>query len=364
MPYSVFKQAGSEAIDPPTLMDASIPLELSGEAVRARLCIFTDASGNECALRPDLTLPVAKHEAARRMSGETDAHRYHYNARAYRLPSKLGQPMEFIQIGTEVFGAPSTPQEDANLFALVAEAARVGGAAPASAWFGDLAIFPAFVDALDLDPAVGAALKRAFRQAGGIAALLSEDTEVVNTGLAARLSGASREEAEALVRDVYRVSGIELIGVRTMEEIVDGLMTKANAALAGGIPASARGLLEDVLAVETPIEKASAELARIAKKTKLNGVGKALDTLEARIDAMKTAAPKFLTNAKFGTLFGRRFNYYDGFLFELFAENADQATPFAAGGRYDSLIEKLSGGAVTATGIGGVVRPDRMEKSS
>jgi ATP phosphoribosyltransferase regulatory subunit len=54
---------------PDYVLPADIPLELSGEAVRARLCVFTDNRGAEMAMRPDLTLPVAQREAARLEGG-------------------------------------------------------------------------------------------------------------------------------------------------------------------------------------------------------------------------------------------------------------------------------------------------------
>ena len=58
-PLEVFEKLGGEFVDPPMVMPAAQPLELSGEAVRARLCVFTGTGGEECALRPDLTLPLA-----------------------------------------------------------------------------------------------------------------------------------------------------------------------------------------------------------------------------------------------------------------------------------------------------------------
>ena len=364
MPSSVFEQSGGELIDPPTLMDASIPLELSGEAVRARLCIFTDANGREQALRPDLTLPVAIEEAERLKAGGSGPRRYRYNARAYRLPSAPGQALEFSQLGVEQFGAPSAPQADAELFGQVAEAAQAGGAAEGSASFGDLAVFPAFVDALELGDAVSSALKRAFRQAGGVAALLKADQGTAKPGLAAALVGASREDAEATVRNVLGVSGIETIGARSLEEIVDGLMTKAASVKAGGIPNDAVKVLEEVLGVEEAPERVAGTLSSIAKSAALTGLDPTIERLATRMDLITKAAPKFLGNARFGTPFGRRFNYYDGFLFELTAKDAPESAPFAAGGRYDSLIEKLSGGVVNTNGIGGVVRPDRLEIAS
>lgn len=360
MPAQIFQQAGGILIDPPTLIDASIPLELSGEAVRARLCIFTDANGKEQALRPDLTLPVAKTEAERLAGGGSGEQRYHYDARAYRLPTAPDQPLEFTQIGMEIFGGPSTPEADEELFVRVTEAAEAGGMTSGKTWLGDLAIFPAFVDALGLAEVTTAALKRAFRQAGGVAALLKNTHSKASTGLAARLAGASRADAEAIVKDILGLSGIEPVGTRSLEEIVEGLMAKAAGASAGGIPEDARSVLEDVLAVEAEIEGVTDALSAIAARANLNSMDAPLEMLQMRIDMIRKSAPKFLSGAKFGTPFGRRFNYYDGFVFEVFADDASETAPFAAGGRYDSLIEKLSGGRVNATGIGGVVRPDRM----
>ena len=53
--------------EPKTLLPAETILELSGEAVRSRLCTFTDASGTEHCLRPDLTTPIAQIVATREL---------------------------------------------------------------------------------------------------------------------------------------------------------------------------------------------------------------------------------------------------------------------------------------------------------
>ena len=55
---------GGELVDPPVTIEAAVPLELSGEVVRNRICTFVDADGKEWALRPELTLPVAQAEIA------------------------------------------------------------------------------------------------------------------------------------------------------------------------------------------------------------------------------------------------------------------------------------------------------------
>ena len=90
---AVFARLGGDLVDPPTLMPAALPLELSGEAVRARLCVFANGDGYEQALRPDLTLPVAQAEADARAAGTTTGETVaRYAARAFRLPSERGLP--------------------------------------------------------------------------------------------------------------------------------------------------------------------------------------------------------------------------------------------------------------------------------
>ena len=53
-------EAGFERIEPPVLQPASIFLDMSGEAIRGRLYLTSDASGAELCLRPDYTIPVCR----------------------------------------------------------------------------------------------------------------------------------------------------------------------------------------------------------------------------------------------------------------------------------------------------------------
>ncbi|WP_300379268.1 ATP phosphoribosyltransferase regulatory subunit [Henriciella sp.] len=359
-PEDIFARLGGELTDPPIVMPASQPLELSGEAVRARLCVFVGANGEECALRPDLTLPLAIAQAEAGVSGETVKR---YAARAFRLPIVPDDRVEFTQVGFERYGAASTPETDADVFALVCEAARESGVKESETRMGDLAVFPAFVDALSLAPGLADALKRAFRQVGGVSALLEAKPEQPAHGLAARLKGASPAEAKAIVADIFALSGIQPQGTRTLDEIVEGLLAQAADAEHGGAPELARETLEAVMAVDCPPEEAADSLSTIARKAGVSGVDPVLEGLEKRVSAMRAQAGDFMTSARFGTPFGRRFNYYDGFLFELFRPGeASGRKPFGAGGRYDTLLSKLSNGTVDATAIGGVVRPDRLKE--
>ncbi|MCI4644685.1 MAG: ATP phosphoribosyltransferase regulatory subunit [Hyphomonadaceae bacterium] len=359
-PVEIFAKLGGELVDPPILMPAAQPLELSGEAVRARLCVFTDANGEECALRPDLTLPLALAQAG---AGTADETIKRYAARAFRLPSVPGDPMEFTQIGFERYGAPATADVDAESFALVCEAAASAGITDSMLRMGDLAVFPAFVDALTLPEGLADALKRAFRQAGGVSALLSGAHKPPASGLSARLKGASLTEARDIVAEIFALAGTQMQGARSLDDIVEGLLAQAAEEEDEEAPALARQTLEAVMAVECAPENAADALLAIARQAGIDGVDPVLERLSARVAGMARLAPDFLKSARFGTPFGRRFNYYDGFVFELIAQDGDPRRPFGSGGRYDGLIRDLSGGTMDMTAIGGVVRPDRLAEA-
>lgn len=355
-----FRRLGGERIDPATVLPAALPLDLCGEAVRARLCVFKDHANRDLALRPDLTLPVALAEIDARKDGQVKGERVHqYAARAFRLPSAPEEPTEFFQIGFERFGAPVTAQNDAEAYQLVSEVSEEADVKTGVARLGDLGILPAFIDALGLSPTVNASLRRAFREAGGVSAYLarmSPDRKRISNDLV----GMARGEVEDHITEVMETEGIQHFGNRSMDEIVTRLIEQAEDANAGAVPDNARSILERVLALECPPRVASERLRALAEASGLQGVDKALDTLSERMQLMFENAPRFLEQASFSPGFGRRFTYYDGFVFEIAEVGARAARPFGAGGRYDRLLSDLSRGAVSATAIGGVVRPDRL----
>ena len=354
---AVFEAAGGTPIDPDYVLPADIPLELSGEAVRARLCVFTDNRGAEMAMRPDLTLPVAQREVARLGEAGGSAKTYTYAARAFRLPAAADDPIEFTQVGVERFGHDAGPAADAELFALVHRAVEACGVQPVAVVTGDLGIFPAFIDALGLPTVSTDLLKRAFRQEGGVRAVLDAGARELDADVLAALDA---DDAKAALGAVLAARAIPLAGARSLAEIVDGLRARRTAIAAGGLPETARAALLALRDVDCPLTEAPGRLSDLARTHGLAGADAALAAFAARVEKIMALVPAARRTAAFRAGFGRRFTYYDGFVFEVLAYGLSASQPVAAGGRYDGLIAGLSSGRVSATGIGGIVRPDRM----
>lgn len=356
----IFMRLGGDVINPATVLPASLPLDLCGESVRARLCMLTDHRNKDLALRPDLTLPVALAEIEARKAGTITGQSVHqYAARAFRQPAISGEPMEFMQVGFERFGALETTSVDAETYELVSHEAEAAGVKHGQGRFGDLGILPAFIDALDLSPTVNAGLRRAFREQGGVSAYL-ERANRPRDGLVRRLAGLDRISVETEVAAAMKAGKIRHFGNRTMDEVVVRLMEQAVDAQNGDVPTKAGEVLSAVLEVKGAPQAAVDRLAFISREAGLTGVEDALEGLVLRMDMIGKAAPRFLEGAIFGASFGRRFTYYDGFVFEIAEVGERSARPFGAGGRYDQLLSDLSGGEISATAIGGVVRPDRL----
>lgn len=354
---AVVETAGGTPIDPDYVLPADIPLELSGEAVRARLCVFQDYRGADMAMRPDLTLPVAQREAARRAAGEGGAKTYTYAARAFRIPVAPDDQLEFTQVGLERFGHEASAEADAELFALIHRAVEACGVAPSGVIMGDLAIFPAFIDALGLPGVTADLLKRAFRQEGGVRAVLDAASRPLEPDVAVVLSAA---DPVAALGNLLSERNIPMAGGRSLAEIVEGLKARCAAIEAGGLSQATRDVLLALREVDCPLGEAAGTLSALAETHGLGAVPGAIAALKARAEAILARVPAAAQTARFRTGFGRRFTYYDGFVFEILAPGLELTQPVAAGGRYDGLLTGLSGGKVSATGIGGVVRPDRM----
>lgn len=338
--------------EPKTLLPAEVILELSGEAVRSRLCTFTDASGAEHCLRPDLTTPIAQMVATR----ELPVARYHGAGPVYRLPPRgSDDPVEHLQIGFEWFGNTSSPAEDAEALSVALEAAQAGGVSGAKVRFGDVAIYHALLAALPLSPQWRDRLRRAFSRRKGPRELLEAAMGQADMADVTRRIGVlGAEEATRAVEAELTAMGVEPVG-RTPSEIARRLREKATDPLPEpGVSA----VLASYLDLSMPAAESASTLEQFAADVGLN-IAPALEIYAERMALIAKLKPPFWAGATFSAEAGRRFEYYDGFVFELAHADASDR-PIVSGGRYDGLIARLSAGGVEAAGIGAAIRADRL----
>jgi len=334
-----FAQAGYVQAEPAILQPAEPFLDLSGEDIRKSLYLTTDPSGEELCLRPDLTIPVARDYLSSRRAGQPAGFCYLGPVFRYRG----GAPSEFLQAGIESFGRQDRAAADAEMLALGLEATAAFGLTDVDIRTGDVALFIALIDALDLYPVWKRRLIKDFNRKISLEQDLERLTLATGTsrneyeGVLAALAGSDRKAALALVTDLMSIAGATNVGGRSVSEIADRFLEQST--LKGGaLPRNALETIKRFLAISGDPDDALAQLRALAADARLD-LTAAIDQFESRIGFM---AARGIDTAKtrFSTSFGRGLDYYTGFEFELHSKR-NGTEPLVAGGRYDGLMTQL-----------------------
>src|SRR6266702_259304 len=314
-----FAQAGYVRAEPAILQPAEPFLDLSGEDIRKSLYLTTDLSGEELCLRPDLTIPVARDYLASGRAGQPAG--FSYLGPVFRYRS--GQASEFLQAGIESFGRQDRAAADAEMLALALEATAAFGVRDVEIRTGDVALFNALLDALDLYPVWRRRLVKDFNRKISLEQDLERLAQATATtrseyqGVLAALAGSDRKAALAFVT-----------------------------------------VLKRFLSISGNPDDAIAELRALTIDAKLD-LAAAIDQFESRVGFM-AARGVDVKGTRFSTAFGRGLDYYTGFEFELH-HKGNGTEPLVAGGRYDGLMTQL-GSAEPIAAVGFSVWVDALTR--
>jgi ATP phosphoribosyltransferase regulatory subunit len=338
-----FAQAGYLRAEPTILQPAEPFLDLSGEDIRKSLYLTTDANGEELCLRPDLTIPVARDYLGSAQAGKPAG--FSYLGPVFRF--RGGRPSEFLQAGIESFGRQDRAAADAEMLALALEATSAFGLKDVEIRTGDVALFIALIDALELYPVWRRRLIKDFNRKANLVQDIERLTLATAPGrheyegVLAALAGSDRKAALALVTDLMSIAGTTNVGGRTVAEIADRFLEQST--LKGGaLPRDALKTIERFLAIAGDPDDSVAQLRKLADDAKLD-LAAAIDQLESRIGFM-AARGLDTGRTRFSTSFGRGLDYYTGFEFELH-NKGNGVEPLVAGGRYDGLMTQLGSAA-------------------
>ena len=359
-----FLSREASPVDVPVMQPLALLLDLSGEAMRSRLFVVQADGIDEACLRPDFTIAVA----LAHMGAKASASAYRYEGKAFVVAQPGShRPEEFLQIGLEALGDGGDKANDAELLVLAWQAAVAGGRKDLSIELGDVSLFSAFVDALNLAPTIAARLKRAFTRPRSLKAVLeqaqaAEPPARAADHLSALLARLPEPEAAEALEELWATAGIEPVGGRTAAEIVHRLAERARDRSAPRLTATQADLINRFLTISDTPAEALSQVAALAVEAKANLFAQLTDWT-ARLTILADAGLPQNT-MRLSPAFGRNFGYYDGFLFEVRSAALGQDAPVAAGGRYDGLLARLqaqTGGGQGATGgaAGCMVRPWR-----
>jgi len=338
---AAFARAGYTRVSPAILQPAEPFFDLSGEDMRRHMYLVTDTAGREFCLRPDLTIPVARHYLASAAAQQRAS--FCYLGPVFRDSGITSG--EFLQAGIESFGRPDTAAADAEALALGIEATAHYGLPAPRIVIGDVALFSALITALDLAPAWKRRLLKDFNRKATLAqdlerlTLAGRQNRSEYQGVLAALANANPKAAQALVTDLLSIAGKSAVGGRSIGEIADRFVEQAELGASSALPAETCALIGRFLAVAGTPSKAAAALRALAAEARV-ALGPALERFESRIAALAGRGVD-VDRIQFATAFGRGVDYYTGFVFELHDPAARVDGQLVAGGRYDGLLSRL-----------------------
>jgi ATP phosphoribosyltransferase regulatory subunit len=361
----MFRKGGYEQVAPSIIQPADVLLDQIGEAIRGRTYVFTDLTGAELCLRPDLTVPVSRLYLERHPRADVEA-RYCYNGPAFRFQPKSASgthPREFRQAGIECFGVADRESADAEVVLLVSNAVRSAGLKQFSFRFGDIALFYALLDALSLPERWRLKLRHYFWRPPAFHALLSRlargeisDGEGPVAALTATLADEDPARAEELVANYFETNDLPLSGNRTIGEITERLLDHAADLRSEPLPRKVATVIDYYLAVEAGPREAIDRIAMIGKGAGID-LGPALYVMSRRFDLLEERGIN-IGKARFATEFGRDLEYYSGLVFQIEA-GGDKTSPIAGGGRYDGLLRSV-GATVDVPAVGSAIHTERL----
>ncbi len=362
---AIFARAGFEPIAPPVIQPADVFLDLIGEELRARTYVFTDPNGSELCLRPDLTIPACRLYLAR-YGRDRAAARFAYNGVVFRYQPQGGdiaRPREFRQAGIESFCADDPVKAEVEILALTVASVRASGLRAFRLRIGDLGVFNALLAAIDMPERWRARLAHHFWRTE---AFRSQLARLVGPGQVGGGQTAELREAIAIaggpggvaaLEQHLEAKGLTIAGTRTLGEVATQLADLAKDLAAPPLDRRAADLLEAYLKLSCPADQAAGQI-----RACLMGSGIDIETAIRAFETRLTMAGEEgidLTQATFAAGFGRAFEYYTGFVFEVLSPVLDDATPMGGGGRYDTLVHAISG-TQSVPAVGAALHTERL----
>ena len=340
----LFAAQGYARQEPSVLQPAEIFLDRSGEEIRRRTFTLTDPSGRELCLRPDLTIPICQHAVDAKAALPA---RISYNGLAFRYqPNKPHRPTQFFQAGAELLGLEDSAAGEREILSLSFDALRAAGLEDFNMLFGDLALFGALVEALNIPAHWGARLKRHFWRAGYVDTLLRRLGDN-------HTAPPSRAEIEARID---RYADAPRAG-RDREDIVARAMEQAAETASLRLDPVVAGVITKLFGISGPAQAAVAELRALLKAAGIR-LDTQMDAMEARLETIASLGLD-LSRLRFTAHFGRNMEYYTGFVFELWGRDKEGPVQIAGGGRYDTLMQSLGAGRAVSA-IGCAIRTERV----
>lgn len=343
-----FRQYGYEPVTPPILERAGPFLDRSGEDIRDRMYIFSDPSGREVCLRPELTIPIAR-LYANKCKGENQLLRASYIGSAFRYDKpRVGRYRQFTQVGAEFIGETDRCLADAETLALADHALRSCGLDHLQIAVSDIELFTSVFDDERLSSTWRRRLRKVASDPKALRSLLDGASEAETAAPAATLdlqralASVAESDRNEVLRSLLKSFSIDSgFGSRDIDDIVQRTLEKTATSGHGGLPEDLVAGLVALLGVDGPIAEGLEAVRAVAATHGFTGLPRLVELWERRLELLDALGVDAAA-LRLDLSLRRGIAYYSGFVFQIqvAGSSTDQV---CAGGRYDELVETLGG---------------------
>jgi histidyl-tRNA synthetase len=340
---------GYRQVDTPILEETDLLLRKSGGELASKMYTFTDPGGHRISLRPEFTSSVVRAYLNGMGAGDLP-HRWSYAGPVFRYEFDQSVYRQFTQAGAELIGVAG-PWADAEVVALACRGLARVGITRYRLVIGHLGFIGALLDSLGIsDRARLFLLSSVSALSAGADGVREVRQRATDLGLIQTGGGQTPEreelppEADSALLERYLRTASPAIGVRTPEEIRQRFLRKHRASQDAGRFSDALDLITRVVAVRGDPTAAVQEVRKLVDSQQAPQAHKELDDLSETLGGLAAYEVRDGVSVDFGL--ARGIAYYTGIVFEVGQED-EGAASLGGGGRYDGLVQGLSGNGST-----------------
>ena len=339
-----FTENNFQYVDLPLVYNSELFYETSGEDIRRRMFSFTNNSGDEMCLRPDLTIPTCKHFLENINKFENG--QLCYSGPVFRSSlTSTEQSLELNQSGIEIIYKDSSKisnfEKEFQAINLAIETMNQIGINDFSIRISSISLFNLFINSLDLPQRWKQRLLRHFYRRDYFDKLLNRISDGV---------GYDKERKSNIIRDIFgddkivneEIKDILLnedqlkTGSRTIDEIASRFNLKSESVVSSKQGKEIQKVINEFLSLNGPIQTIDDRMNKFVNDFHIQRFDMGQEMLnQLSSNLIKISAKPIY----FDCDFGHSIEFYDGIIFEI--TNDLNSDVLISGGRYDKLLNAL-----------------------
>ena len=319
------KSKGYKYIELPSVIETNHIVQRSGESFRKFIFSFTDQTGNELCLRPDLTIASCLRYLDNNLNGKE---KIFYSGQAYRNSQNKKDSIIRDQVGFEIIGSKDEKNDDKEIINTSLKSLKNFKYSSGIITIGNVEIFNLLISKLDIPKRWKLRLSRHFWREKYFNDLLKRLES--NSDVDPTIVEVDKRRYLKMLKDKQT----SVIASRTIKEILERFDKKIKDPRRTSRGRNISRIIKDFLKIKCPINKAASKLNKFFKKNKINLI---VDQKYFPISKNKISK----LNVVFSTAFGRQLEYYTGMVFKIDIKLKSKIINCCNGGRYDKLISDL-----------------------